>query len=130
MAVVPLGKTLVLGVVVLAGCGRAAGPPTYPVSGRVTYQGAPLERGTVLFVPETGPAAGATIAADGTFSLRAVAGKHQVGVSSVPEPPPGIEPMTYDAPPLIPPRYSRPHSSGLTAEVQAGRDNRVTFELE
>ncbi len=129
MGAVTLGKTLILGVVVLAGCGRAAGPPTYPVSGRVTYQGAPLERGTVLFVPEQGPAAGATIASDGTFRLRTVAGRHWVGVTSVPEPPPDVEPEDYHASPLIPARYNRPHSSGLTAEVQPVGDNRVTFEL-
>ncbi len=130
MAAVTVGKTLLLGLVVLAGCGRAAGPPTYPVSGRVLYRGEPLQRGTVLFVPENGPAAGATIGADGTFSLRAVAGKHQVGVTSVPEPPPGVEPEHYFAPPLIPAQYSPPHSSGLSAEVQPGGDNRVTFELQ
>ena len=130
MAAVTFGKTLLLGVVLLAGCGRSAGPPTYPVSGTVTYRGVPLERGTVLFVPEQGPAAGATIAADGTFSLRAVAGSHRVGITSIPEPPPGVEPETYHAAPLIPTRYNLPHNSGLTADVQPGSDNRVTFELE
>lgn len=114
-----------------AGCGRPAGPPTYPVSGTVSYRGEPLSRGTVLFIPEEGPAAGTAIAADGSFSLHAVAGKHRVGITSVPEPPPGATPENYDPPPaLIPTRYSRPHTSDLTAEVQPGRDNRVTFDLQ
>jgi len=112
------------------GCGQT-GPETYPVSGRVYYQGEPLVRGTVFFVPDEGPASAGTISSDGSFSLRAVAGRHQVGVSSIPEPPPGATPDTYDPPPaLIPTHYSRPHASGLTAEVRPGERNEVIFELQ
>ncbi len=114
-----------------AGCGGPAGPPTYPVSGKVLYRGEPLSRGTVLFIPEDGPAAGTAIADDGSFSLDAVAGNHRVGITSIPEPPPGATPENYDPPPaLIPTRYSRPHTSGLTAEVNPGEENHVTFELQ
>lgn len=52
----------------LAGCGRPTGPPTFTVTGRVTFAGQPVPFGRVVFEPDasrgnTGPASVADIAA-------------------------------------------------------------------
>jgi hypothetical protein len=71
------------------GCGDSSGlPPRYRVSGTVTYNGKPLERGTINFAPADGKgrAAGGTIT-DGRYSLTtqdpddgALPGKYKVSV--------------------------------------------------
>lgn len=48
----------------LAGCGGTDGPPRVPVEGAVTFQGQPIEKGSILFIPTndtTGPSTGGTI---------------------------------------------------------------------
>jgi len=72
------------------------GPETYPVRGRVTHQGKPVPTGNVMFVPDQGPAATSTIAQDGTFELRAVAGKHRVAITAFPSTPPDFDPLAGD----------------------------------
>ena len=52
----------------VAGCGRPTGPPTFTVTGRVTFAGQPVPFGRVVFEPDasrgnTGPASVADIAA-------------------------------------------------------------------
>ena len=39
---------------VLIGCGKSKGPPTAVVSGKVSLDGAPLEKGVINFVPTDG----------------------------------------------------------------------------
>ena len=56
----------VLGLVLLItiGCGRASGPERASVSGQVTFDGVPVERGSIAFIPDgqtVGPTAGAVI---------------------------------------------------------------------
>lgn len=41
-------------IATLIGCGRAEGPKTAVVSGKVTLNGAPLESGQIIFVPGDG----------------------------------------------------------------------------
>src|SRR5262249_8325025 len=71
---------------VLAGCNR--GPKMLPVSGKVIYNGRPLEFGVVMFQPPSGQPAQGQIQPDGTFTLStyrlndgAVVGKHKVRVA-------------------------------------------------
>jgi hypothetical protein len=76
-------------VAAVLGCGDSSGlAKRYPVSGTVKYNGKPLERGTISFVPADGKgrAAGGTIT-DGRYSLTtqdqddgAIPGKYKVGV--------------------------------------------------
>ena len=76
-------------VVAAPGCGDSSGlGRRYPVSGSVTYNGTPLEHGTISFAPAdgTGRAAGGTIT-DGRYSLTthdsddgALPGKYRVSV--------------------------------------------------
>jgi hypothetical protein len=86
--VVPLLVAIPVVAAVL-GCGDSGGlARRYPVSGTVTYQGKPLERGTISFTPADGKgrAAGGTIT-DGQYSLTtqdpedgAIPGKYKVGI--------------------------------------------------
>jgi hypothetical protein len=76
-------------VLVIIGCGDNSDlPQRYPVSGTVTYNGKPLEKGTISFAPTdpNGRGAGGMIA-DGRYSLTthdendgAIPGKYKVSV--------------------------------------------------
>lgn len=129
-----------LGALLLGGCER---PPQFaPVSGKVYYRGVPLRSGTIVLTPDPqrgtrGPLAWAAIQSDGSYTPRsddqpgAVVGWHRVTVLAV-----EAERSTAAGGVLVPPRslvpekYRDPHLSGLRCEVQAGRDNRIDFQLE
>src|SRR5438045_7936151 len=73
-------------LVVLAGCNR--GPKMVPVTGKVIYNGRPLEFGVVMFQPPSGQPAQGKIQPDGTFNLSTyrlndgvVLGKHKVRIA-------------------------------------------------
>lgn len=128
---------LLLATVALSGCGGDSGPELAEVTGKVTLDGQPLSKVSLLFTPEqTGgsPSYGATDA-EGTYKLLfstdrsgAMPGKHRVEI--VP-----VEPETDDSGKLaegavvvtIPAKYSQPGS--LTADVQAG-SNSIDFALD
>ncbi len=60
----PLCLSVVLLAAGLAGCGGADGLPRVPVEGAVTFQGQPIEKGSILFIPAdetSGPSTGAQI---------------------------------------------------------------------
>ena len=113
-------------VLSLAGCG-----PEFPlaeVSGKVTCKGKPLPEGTVLFVPQGGPAAASVLAADGSYRLLsrkpgdgALIGRHKVAII----PPPHGKIANA---PKVPPKYRDPETSGLVAEVKKG-ENILDFDL-
>jgi len=113
---------------VLAGCG---GAETYEVSGTVTYDGEPVERGQISFVPldGSGAADGGPIE-DGEFSFPSKPGRKRVEIrGSRPLPP-----EQQDSPDMgllyedyIPEVYNA--QSELTAEVTADGARRYDFEL-
>lgn len=121
----------------LTGCDRHA--KTAPVKGKVTYNGKPIPRGTVLFVPLTpGPTATGRINPDGTYALTtfkngdgAVLGKHKVVVDAKEELPrtfpQGADPPT--PPPIVPDKYLSHATTDLEAEVQDG-ENHLDFDLK
>lgn len=118
-----------LAALVAVGCGETH-DPTYPVTGKVTFNGEPLTTGTVTFTPETGPSATGEIRPDGTYSLitppereGALPGSYQVSISAVEVDAEGL------ATPLIPSKYSTGQTSGLTATVQADQENKADFDL-
>ncbi len=123
---------------ILPGCGDDPDlPPVADVSGVVTVDGKPLERGTIQFVPDSsqgtsGPPAVGSIGPDGRYTLEtagvegAIVGFHKVSVYAVDEP----EDETLPPRLLIPRRYFTPDTSGLTAEVKAGEDNELDFPLK
>jgi hypothetical protein len=84
-----LAAVVGVGIWAVAGCGDDGLPKRYPVYGTVTYQGKPLESGTITFTPgdlHNGRSAGGTIK-EGNYSLAsltaddgAMAGNYKVSV--------------------------------------------------
>jgi hypothetical protein len=118
-----------LPVLCLAGC--STGPKLATVSGKVTLQGTPVTGGTVIFHAPDGKTGTGSIKGDGTYIATEVPyGSLQVSVIPMPammamsaptKAPPGT-PMipaspTERRPMSLPPKYSKPESSGLTATV-------------
>jgi hypothetical protein len=122
-----------------AGCG-SSGPQMASVSGKVTYKGQPLTKGSVSFV-STDPArpnASGAIQSDGSYTLQtrepgdgAQLGDYKVSVTD-------IDPEAYntalpgEAPKLpksaIPQKYENPETSGITQKVVSG-SNKVDITL-
>ena len=124
----------------VCGCGPS-GPKMYPVSGTVTHQGKPLPLGMVMFVAKDGPPSKpAVIDQQGRYRLEAVAGEHSVAVVAMPpreggRPDPTVEGgVDYTGVPevksLIPAKYNRHDTSGITVHVEAKRDNQIDIRLD
>lgn len=122
-----------------SGCGRS-GPEMGQVSGKVTYNGQPVPKGTVAFQslsPEGRNATG-TIGPDGTYTLQteepgdgALLGDYLVTVTAfedeqvldyIPK-----KPVTPKR--LVPEKYENPQTSNLKATVQSG-SNDIPLNLE
>jgi hypothetical protein len=141
-------------LVLVSVCGCGGGDvkePTVPVTGVVTYNGEPVEGATVAFGAASGqvrPASGTTDGA-GRFSLTtyeqndgAIPGKFTVAVSKTRT----IGGMTEDEEheaieagkevkagttvDELPERYKDGLKSGLTADVEADRENHFEFDLK
>lgn len=123
---------LMLALCAVIGCGPG-GPPSGKLSGNVTFNGEPLNTGTIVFMPQSGdtPYAQAEIAEDGSYKAttkefgdRVPIGSYRVMINAVKD-------MGQEAPvvPLIPFKYSSDQQSGLTAQVAEG-ENKVDFDLE
>jgi hypothetical protein len=128
------------------GCGSGH-PETFPVAGRITYGGQPVTQGTIMFYPEEGRSAMGTIAADGSYRLTtftdgdgALPGRHTVTITAIAES--GSAPASMEEEMqqgmlgkeeggvrwLVPQRYSRRETSGLTADVPA-EGGAIDFQL-
>ncbi len=110
------------------GCGPSDSdqPDTLPVSGKVTYKGKPVPKGTITFQSDQGRMATGEIQEDGTYSLTtarsgdgAVAGHHRVSIVAnegdptlMPSSPGYVRPKN-----LVPMKYNQPDQSGLEANV-------------
>jgi hypothetical protein len=121
-------------------CGPS-GPEMARVSGKVTYKGQPVEKGTIAFV-STDPArpnASGVLGAGGAYDLQthepgdgAQLGEYVVTIS-------GKDPEAFntEAPgepvkkqkSLVPLKYENPDSSGLKKTVESG-SNTFDFDLE
>ena len=125
----PLLILAILVLAVSAGC-APAGPRTYPVSGKVTLNGQPLEAGMVFFVdPEMKLDSDVGPIANGEFKFKAKPGIKRVELRA--------ERRTGEignfggaiSEEALPARYNA--ESKLTAEVTtSGKDHRYLFELE
>jgi hypothetical protein len=114
-------------VMCLAGCG--GGEKTYKVSGTVTFDGKPVESGTISFESAAG---GAGVASSGItggkYELQSKAGKKKVQITAS-RPLPGKE--KEPTPPMesyIPVKYNT--MTELTKEVSASAENRFDFDLK
>lgn len=137
----PRARLGLLGIVIVAGvaggCG-ATGPGMAQVNGQVTYQGKPVPKGTVSFVPAAPGGRNATGQIDeaGNYRLQtenpgdgALLGDYNVSISArddvvldyIPKKP--IPPKH-----LAPAKYEDPAKSGLKATVRSG-SNSIDFPL-
>jgi hypothetical protein len=128
-----------------AGCQR---PTTFhAVSGKVTYRGAALTNGVVVFTPdasrgERGPIALGTIREDGTYTLTtgetpgAGPGWYRVTVAAFAGPAPqgaaqGAPPDRFQPPvPLLPEKYRDPELSHLRCEIKSNHANTIDLNLD
>lgn len=122
----------------------SSNPPTSPVTGKVTYNGAPVEDATIQFQPSDpeGKVATAKSAADGTYALStfetgdgAMAGKYKISVRKLVSVEQGVqqdgehagEPAFVNKD-MLPKKYMSIDSSKLEFEVTAGGAN--TFDID
>lgn len=110
------------------GCGSGSEfPETLPVSGKVTYKGQPVPKGTITFQPDQGQVATAPIQPDGSYQLStfapndgALPGHHKVMVlanDGADNMMPGSSPGYKTPKDLVPKKYSSLATSGLAADV-------------
>jgi hypothetical protein len=134
---------LICGSLAVAGCGGSTDElPRRPVTGTVTFDGKPLERGTIAFQPESGlPTAAAVPVNGGSYSVARqqglVPGTYKVSVSSSAPTTAAVDPATGTPPPpgkptpppreLLPTRYNA--STELSVEVKAEGSNSFDFTL-
>jgi hypothetical protein len=135
-------KTLVwLALLVALGCGEAKDPHgRLPLSGTVTFQGKPLDAGTIEFLPPN-PGQGLSARAlirDGKYRVPreqgVPPGTYRVLITSpapadgaAPEGPPGVK-LPPPGRERIPPEYNR--DSRQTAEVKEGGPNTFDFTIK
>jgi hypothetical protein len=128
-------------VLLCIGCSAPEKPELAPVRGKVSYRGKPLGTGTIVFAPDSlrgnsGPLARADIQADGSYQLKAGTltgappGWHRVTVAAVADTPQPPGQKMANPRTLLPEKYRDPELSGLSCEVQAGKDNTINFNLE
>jgi hypothetical protein len=130
---VVMGVVVLVGVTSLIGCSSSStGPKTYPVSGRVTFAGAPVERGTILFRALSGDGRGYSgeISAGG-YEVAVEAGEMRVEITAsraVPgkfsEANPGEREPVYEM--YVPAKFNT--DSTLRATVAPGARS-FTFDL-
>ncbi len=141
-----------IGCGLLIGCGGSDHEETATVTGKVTYEGAPVTKGRIAFYPSKGRPAMGAIQSDGTYSLTtfepgdgALLGNHHVTITaseSVGGSPPAagfMDEITKaskgqaQAPGktvwLAPEKYSNRKNSKLEAEVVSG-SNTHDFNLD
>jgi len=119
---------------VLVGCGEESDQPDLAkVTGVVTYDGQPLESGTIVFYPAAGRSASGEIAKGEILPLTTFKpedgvpiGKHKVAIQSLDG---DGKDMYAKRTSLIPEKYGSPETSGLTAEIKSGEANELKFEL-
>jgi hypothetical protein len=113
-----------------AGC-TSRPPELAPVSGRVTFAGAPVAGSVIVFSPDVesgcyGPCASAETGPDGRYTLAtngqsgATPGWHRVTIAT----------LVAHSGRRLPDRFRDPNLSRLRAEVRPGRDNPLDFQLE
>lgn len=153
-----LANALFLAVVVTSiGCGGPDRPELAAVSGKVMFNGQPVEGAEVVFRMEgTSRHATGTTGADGSYKLTtfepadgAVPGEHSVTISKL-KADQNVSSATADDPSAgygsgmdsaatggtvsgkdeLPQKYSKPESSGLKRTVVNGESNEFNFDLK
>lgn len=120
----------------LAGCGGASNAPvTYPVSGKVTFDGTPLAEGQIIFRDAAGKVASAAGKIEnGEYAFQAIAGKKEVVITATREiPGKTVVGGAPDDPPVpaieqyLPEQYNE--KTTLEADVSDSGANEFSFDL-
>lgn len=118
----------------LAGCSGSTTAPTYPVTGTVTLDGKPLEKGEIYFLTPAKGEVDIVAIKDGKFEGQAKAGARRVEIHAykiVPAHEAASMPG-YTVPEsrenYLPAQYNT--ESTLTAEVKADGENQFDFQLQ
>lgn len=124
----------------ISGCSESVERPrTFPVGGKVTYNGQPVPKGTVTFQPDRGDPAVGEIQSDGTYQLStfakgdgAVPGHYKVFIvanTADPTKIPGSTPGWTPPKDLVPKKYNVAETSGLEATVSEDKKE-INFDLK
>jgi hypothetical protein len=130
--------------VFVAGCGgnsvKGIDPNLVRVTGKVTYDGKPLNTGDISFISLDNPGKGyaSVIDAQGNYSLAyspsakgALPGNYNVRVAALDGVPTmGDKGELTQPKSLIPVKYNDPSLSGLKATVEKGKSNVFNFDLK
>ena len=119
---------LAASLLLLTGCG--GGPDLVTVSGEVTYDGAPVAQGQILFVDVNAPTSHAQIES-GQYKIETAPGAKQVRITATKETGTMLEgAMGAEVPELvdlIPAKYNT--TTTLSAEIAADRLDPLNFHL-
>lgn len=119
-----------------AGCAKQPADGRQSVSGKVTLKGAPLDNGSIQFLPpDAGGALSGGVISKGEYSIPAKqglpVGKYKVFISAAASGASATEEMPGDAGPeaeeLIPPEFNV--NSDKTVEVAADKENVFNFDI-
>ncbi len=114
-----------------------------PVTGKVTLDGKPLTTGTISFISSDGSEAfTGPLDSSGSYTLGAspsspgaLPGEYKVIIiasqqATMGDPMKGGQPIAAEAKSLVPEKYTKPDSSGLTGSVKSGQSNSINFDLK
>ncbi|MBN9120536.1 MAG: hypothetical protein J0I06_15520 [Planctomycetes bacterium] len=117
---------LAAAIVALSGCGDGAGR-TAKVSGKVTFDGKPLDQGTITFrSPNKGAPLQSGDIKEGKYECSSPVGKVTVGIEAF-QPTPAGEQTGMGKRNYIPEKYNV--KSELTADVSESGPNEFNFDL-
>lgn len=140
-AVFQTGRVLPFVLLLAVGCGQSNPLARQAVSGRVTFDGVPLDQGTISFSPETkGSVGGGATVKNGVYAIAAAQGlppgKYTVRINS-------IVPNAVKAKMSSVPTVDGPNGPGIeriaaaynmaskiTVEVVAGRSSEFSFDAK
>lgn len=124
---------ILAGVALLVYSGCDSNPKAYAITGKISYQGKPVNGGLINFLPEEGPPLGGRISEDGTYAYQLPLGEYKVRIDTPPPVPEGWkegEPLPKLEPRQVPAKYGRFHTSKLTATVEPqSSSHEINFEL-
>lgn len=110
----------------LIGCGGEAGPPRYKTSGKVTFDGKPVETGSIVFNPVGPGQPDSGKIENGTYTIQGTPGPKKISIMATRlngELSPGV-PNNES---YIPKKYNT--ETTLTADIKPTGENTVDFEL-
>jgi len=119
------------------GCSEA-GPPIAAVTGIVTFQGAPVPDGVVIFISDSGFGSSAALQPDGTYLVQSHHGKGiPLGEYSVIVTPPEEPDLPEGSPPVkrneyknIPKKFRQFETSPLRMTVRQEKENVFNIEMK